>query len=104
MPRWRILKQRQVLNKVGCRSLPTFPFQFLQNFLGAIDNGGGKPRQSCHVNAIGPVGYTRNHFMQEDDVVLPLLHFHGGVCEVRQLRRQLGQFMIMRCKERPASC
>ena len=55
------------------------------------------------MDAVGAVGCTRPHLVQEHDLILPFLHPHGVAGEVFQLLRQLRQLVIMRGEQRAAA-
>ena len=86
------------------RAPPCSPrFERRQHLLGAGYDACRQARELRHMNAIGAVGRARRHLVQEDDIALPLLDPHGVASQIRELRCQRRELVIMRREEGAAA-
>jgi len=70
-------------------------FQQRQHFCCARGHRLGQAGELAHLDAVRAVGRAGRDLMQEDDIVLPFLHPHGGAGDIVELFAERNQLVIM---------
>src|SRR5580698_9345077 len=77
---------------------------FLQNFAGALDDAARKSCEAGDFDTVTLVGAARLDASQENDLVGRLLYGDVNVLHAGQEISKLGEFVVVRGKERACAC
>ena len=95
LPR-RALQRRHTLSRQSRRHLFAFPLEQRQHLLRARNHGRRQSRQASHLDAVRPIGTTRNEPVQEQHLIAHFAHRHREIAHATQLARELRELVIVR--------